>query len=213
MLSYCPRPLIPIIGLTEMAKWRCASAAKAYRKRTIRRHKIMKPLPHQELLAIVDQDDNVIDTCARHIVHATGLMHRAVHILVFDESGRLFLQKRSMSKDLNPGLWDTSAAGHVDAHEDYDASALRELREELGVEHDGPIAPMLKLPPTLENGMEFVQVYRIMHNGPFVLAADEIDAGDWFTPGEIDARVQADDLELTPTFKMLWRHLGGTASA
>lgn len=168
----------------------------------------MKPLPHQELLAVVDENDNVIGTCARHIVHASGIIHRAVHILVFDDSGRLFLQKRSMRKDLNPGLWDTSAAGHVDADEDYDFSAVRELREELGVEHDGPMVPLFKIPPTIENGMEFVQVYRVSHNGPFTLAADEIDAGGWFAPHEIDTRVKADDTQLTPTFKMLWRQWG-----
>ncbi|MBL1262397.1 NUDIX hydrolase [Candidatus Methylomicrobium oryzae] len=168
----------------------------------------MKPLPSQELLAVVDENDNVIGTCARHIVHASGMMHRAVHILVFDDSGRLFLQKRSMLKDLNPGLWDTSAAGHVDADEDYDGSAVRELREELGVEHEGPLARVFKIPPTAENGMEFVQVYLVTHNGPFELAADEIDEGGWFGPDEIDARVKADDTNLTPTFKMLWRQRG-----
>jgi isopentenyl-diphosphate delta-isomerase type 1 len=168
----------------------------------------MKPLPHQELLAVVDENDHVIGTSPRHRVHASRMRHRAVHILVFDDSGRLFLQKRSLTKDLNPGLWDTSAAGHVDADEDYDSSALRELREELGVAHDGPLVPVFKIPPTLENGMEFVQVYRVTHNGPFVLDAEEIDEGGWFAPDEIDIRVKADDRNLTPTFKMLWRQWG-----
>lgn len=194
--------------LSEAAKWRRASAAKAYRKRMPGKRKIMKPLPHQELLAVVDENDDIVGICARHIVHASGMKHRAVHILVFDDSGRLFLQKRSLRKDLNPGLWDTSAAGHVDAHEDYGSSALRELREELGIDHSGPMVPLFKISPTVENGMEFVQVYRITHNGPFILAADEIDAGQWFMPYEIDARVKADDMQLTPTFKMLWRQWG-----
>jgi isopentenyl-diphosphate delta-isomerase type 1 len=196
-----------MMDLTEMAKWR-ASIAKAYQTRKPDKRKIMKPLPHQELLAVVDENDNVIGTCARHIVHASGMMHRAIHILVFDDSGRLFLQKRSMRKDLNPGLWDTSAAGHVDAGEDYDFSAVRELREELGVEPGSPMVPLFKIPPTVENGMEFVQVYRVTHNGPFTLAEDEIDTGEWFIPHEIDARVKADDMQLTPTFKILWRQWG-----
>ncbi|MGR8950845.1 MAG: NUDIX hydrolase [Gammaproteobacteria bacterium] len=165
----------------------------------------MKPLLPQELLPIVDEHDRIIGTCARHIVHATGLRHRAVHILVFDDSGRLFLQKRSMNKDLNPGLWDTSAAGHVDADEDYASSAVRELREELGLEGDGRLLPLFKIPPTADNGMEFVQVYRTTHNGPFALAADEIDGGDWFKPAQIEALVNTDTPDLTPTFKILWR--------
>ena len=89
-----------------------------------------------ELLSVVDENDCIIDTCPRHIIHATGLRHRAVHILVFNEQGQLFLQKRSMKKDLNGGLWDTSAAGHVDAGEDYDVSAVREIEEELGISAD-----------------------------------------------------------------------------
>ena len=159
----------------------------------------------EELLAVVDEFDRVIGTCVRRVVHAKGLMHRAVHILVFDDSGRLFLQKRSINKDLHPGLWDTSAAGHVNAHEDYASGAVRELREELGIDHESCLLPLFKIPPTVENGMEFVQVYRVTHNGPFELAADEIDEGAWFTPALIDARVEVDAPELTPTFKIIWR--------
>ncbi|MGZ8096476.1 MAG: NUDIX hydrolase [Methylosarcina sp.] len=130
-----------------------------------------------ELLCVVDENDCVLEVCARQIIHATGLRHRAVHILVFDELGRLFLQKRSLKKDLNAGLWDTSAAGHVDAGEDYESSALREIEEELGITGIPRLEPLFKLEPTVETGMEFVQVYRIRHNGPFVLAPDEIDEG------------------------------------
>lgn len=163
-------------------------------------------MPH-ELLSVVDDNDCVIDTCPRHIIHATGLRHRAVQILVFDELDRLFLQKRSLKKDLNAGLWDTSAAGHVDAGEDYNSSAIREVEEELGIACADTLEPLFKLPPTIETGMEFIQVYRFRHNGPFVLAADEIDEGDWFHPDEITARVESNDPSLTETFKRLWRYL------
>ena len=160
---------------------------------------------NKELLHVVDENDRVIDTCARHIIHASGLRHRAVHVLVFNDLGQLFLQKRSMNKDLNAGLWDTSAAGHVDAGEDYDNCAIREVEEELGILAPKTIEPLFKLEPTLETGMEFIQVYRLTHKGPFTLAADEIDEGDWFFPSELTERVLADDLSLTETFKRLWR--------
>lgn len=160
---------------------------------------------NNELLHVVDENDCVIGTCARHIIHASGLKHRAVHILVFNGQGQVFLQKRSMNKDLNAGLWDTSAAGHVDAGEDYDHCALREIEEELGIQGLKTIEPLFKLEPENETGMEFVQVYRLMHNGPFELAVDEIDEGGWFSPAELTERVQADDQHLTETFKMLWR--------
>lgn len=117
-----------------------------------------------------------------------------------------------MKKDLNAGLWDTSAAGHVDAGEDYDESAIREIGEELGISGIDALESLFKLAPTQETGMEFIQVYRLRHNGPFVLATDEIDEGNWFHPAEITARVESNDPSLTETFKRLWRHLESEAS-
>jgi isopentenyldiphosphate isomerase len=165
-----------------------------------------------ELLSVVDENDCIIDTCARHIIHATGLRHRAVHVLVFSEQGQLFLQKRSMKKDMNGGLWDTSAAGHVDAGEDYDASAGREIQEELGISGAHTLEPLFKLPATTATGMEFTQVYRCIHNGPFTLAPDEIDEGGWFSVAEIAERIAADDQLLTETFKTIWRQFEALAA-
>ncbi|TRW95019.1 NUDIX hydrolase [Candidatus Methylobacter oryzae] len=161
---------------------------------------------NNELLSVVDENDCIVDTCARHIVHATGLRHRAVHILVFNDRGQLFLQKRSLKKDLNGGLWDTSAAGHVDAGEDYDATAVREIEEELGIGIVPVLEPLFKLPATAATGMEFIQVYRCIHNGPFDLATDEIDDGDWFHTVEISQRIASDDPSLTEAFKTIWTH-------
>jgi len=164
-----------------------------------------------ELLCVVDENDRIIDTCARHIIHATGLRHRAVHILVFNDRGQLFLQKRSMKKDLNGGLWDTSAAGHVDAGEDYDFSALREVEEELGIRIADALELLFKLPAAAATGMEFIQVYRCFHNGPFILAVDEIDEGDWFNVAEIAERIAMDDPRLTEAFKTIWRQFEALA--
>lgn len=161
---------------------------------------------YNELLPVVDENDRVIDTLPRHHVHAQALRHRAVHILVFNDQGRLFLQKRSLLKDLNAGLWDTSAAGHVDAGEDYDRCALREIEEELGIKADDELEPLFKLPATAAIGMEFIQVYRCRHNGPFTLAPDEIETGAWFSEQELSVRIAADDQTLTETFKTIWRH-------
>lgn len=158
-----------------------------------------------ELLSVVDEFDHVIDTQPRHLIHCNGLRHRAVHILMFNDHNQLFLQKRSMKKDLNKGLWDTSAAGHVDAGEDYLSSALRETEEELGISIADSLLPLFKLSATAELGMEFIQVYQGIHNGPFNLNIDEIDHGDWFSTSQISSRVDANDASLTDTFKFIWR--------
>ena len=86
-----------------------------------------------ELLDIVDAHDRVLGRATRAEVHRTQRLHRAVHMLVSDAKGRIYLQKRAATKDTNPNCWDSSAAGHVDSGEDYIHSAVRELSEELGI--------------------------------------------------------------------------------
>lgn len=158
---------------------------------------------YHELLAVVDEHDQIIEHRPRHEIHAQGLRHRAVHILVFNDNDQLLLQKRSMRKDLNKGLWDTSAAGHVDRGENYDDCAPRELQEELNI--TAPLSSLFKLEPTPALGMEFIQVYRCRHNGPFRFSGDEIDEIRWITSQEVDRRVNQDDTSLTQTFKIIWR--------
>ena len=87
----------------------------------------------EEIFDVVNERDEVIDRQPRSEVHRLGLKHRAVHVLVFNSRGETFLQKRSMTKDREPGKWDSSTSGHVDSGEDYDACAVRELREEIGL--------------------------------------------------------------------------------
>lgn len=137
-----------------------------------------------ELFDIVDADDRVIGVARRADVHAKGLLHRAVHILVCRKDGALFLQQRSMEKDSHPGKWDSSASGHLDSGESYDGAAVRELGEELGVTV-GKLDEISALPASEATGMEFVRIYLARHEGPFVLHPDEIAGGKWVPPDEL----------------------------
>lgn len=159
---------------------------------------------NHELITVVDEHDNFIENRPRKEVHQLGLRHRAVHILVFNDINQVFLQKRALTKDVNAGLWDTSAAGHVDAGESYDACAHRETIEELGICVDDTLSFLFKLPAIPETGMEFVQVYHCQHNGPFTLEAGEIDDGQWFDIQEVTQRVKTNAPSITDTFKTLW---------
>src|SRR5437868_2592479 len=86
----------------------------------------------EELFDVVNERDEVISQLARREVHRRGLRHRAVHVLIYNSRGEVLLQKRSAKKDTFPLRWDSSAAGHLNPGEPYDACALRELEEELG---------------------------------------------------------------------------------
>jgi 16S rRNA (adenine1518-N6/adenine1519-N6)-dimethyltransferase len=91
----------------------------------------------EEIFDVVNDRDEIVGRQSRREVHRLGLKHRAVHVVLFNGRGEIFLQKRSMKKDCFPGAWDSSASGHLDVGESYDACAVRELREELGLECNG----------------------------------------------------------------------------
>ncbi|KIZ01518.1 hypothetical protein MNEG_6439, partial [Monoraphidium neglectum] len=69
--------------------------------------------PEQEVLEVVDDGCVVIGRELRGEIHRRGLLHRAVYVWVFDQAGRLLLQRRSWDKKIGPGQWDLSAAEHL----------------------------------------------------------------------------------------------------
>jgi len=160
---------------------------------------------NEEIFDVVNDHDEVIGQERRSEVHRLGLMHRATHVLVFNARGEIFLQKRSMTKDRHPGAWDSSASGHVDTGEGYDACAARELREELGLVTHIPLARLFKLEACEETGREFVWVYRCQAEGPFVLSPEEIERGGWFTPEQVNRWIAERPADFAPTFPLIWR--------
>lgn len=157
------------------------------------------------MLDVVDENDQVVGRERRCVIHAKGLMHRSAQALVFNSSGDLFLQKRSMGKDEFPGLWDSSAAGHLDRGETYAACARRELGEELGIRSGIELKPLCKLPASAETGFEHCTVFRCEHNGPLTLQAAEVDEGCWVSPAEMDRLVNDPASGLTPAVRRIWR--------
>jgi isopentenyl-diphosphate delta-isomerase type 1 len=162
-----------------------------------------------ELFDVVDPGDHVVGRASRREVHARKLLHRAIHVLVHDPNGHLFLQRRSMAKDTFPGCWDSSCSGHVDAGEDYPRAAWRELGEELGW-HDTslPLRPLLKLCASPETGFEFIQIFLLGPlSGPFDLNPEEITGGRWIVPGELDILVSEHPEQVAGSLRVLWsRH-------
>ena len=159
----------------------------------------------EELLDVVNENDEIVDVKTRGEIHALGLMHRSVHILVFNKKDDLFIQKRSMSKDNQPGLWDSSAAGHVDSGEDYHGCAIRELEEELGITVTTPLEQLFRIQASTITDMEHCIVYRTISEGPFELQPEEIDEGAWISGSDMDARVRKEDPSLTRVLQFIWK--------
>src|SRR5262252_6710780 len=139
----------------------------------------------EEIFDVVNELDEVIGRRPRSEVHRLGLRHRAVHVLVFNARGEVFLQKRSVSKDRQPGAWDSSASGHLDTGEEYDACAVRELREEIGLRLERAPQRLFKVEARAETGQEFVWAYCCEAEGPFTLDPVEIETGGWFAPEQV----------------------------
>ncbi len=168
----------------------------------------------EEIFDVVNDRDEVIGQRPRSEVHRLALHHRAVHVLVFDSRGHLFLQKRSLRKDCFPGTWDSSSSGHLDQGEAYDACAVRELREEIGLVLPSPPIRLFHLRSCPETGFEFVWVYRCESEGPFVLQESEIDRGEWFHPDVITGWIERRPEDFARAFVLVWNTLNrmGTAS-
>ncbi len=158
---------------------------------------------HGEIFDVVDEHDAVTGQATRHEVHTRKLRHRAVHIFVFNRAGELFLQRRSRWKDVHPLRWDSSAAGHVNAGQDYAGTAERELQEEMGV--SAPVEEIGAIDACPGTGWEFVRLYRAHHEGPFSLPPAEIETGGWFTRAQIENWIAARPEDFATGFLECWQ--------
>jgi isopentenyldiphosphate isomerase len=129
----------------------------------------------KELLEVVTDKGEVIKILPRSEIHGNpSLLHRVVHVLVFNSQGGLLLQKRSMNKDVAAGKWDTSVGGHVSSGETPEEAVKREMEEELGIS-----ACTLEFLYTYihsnEYEAELVYTYSCSHDGEINFQQDEID--------------------------------------
>lgn len=147
-------------------------------------------------IAVVDDQNRFVRWEDRRTIHEQALVHRSVHVLLFDRAGRLLVQRRHRAKQTHPRMWDVSCAGHVeesdypggpDADLDavYAAVAARELAEELGVAP--PLARLGRFGP--EPGVHYEQIHLFtgQSDGPYTLQPDEVEEHRMLARGEVAA--------------------------
>ena len=146
----------------------------------------MSPV-QEEIFDIVDEADRVIGCAPRSRCHGDpSLIHRTAHVVVFHPDGkRILLQRRTWSKDIQPGKWDTAVGGHLDRGEDYVTAARREMKEELGLDSALPLRFLFH--SRIRNSVESenVGVFSLVSEGPFTFQRSEIDEVRFFTREEL----------------------------
>ena len=156
-----------------------------------------------ERFPVVDKNDRILRYASRADVHGNNLRHRAVHILILNQAGEVYLQQRSRWKDRHPLKWDSSAAGHVTAEESYDETARRELQEELGIEV--ALKKVLKLPASARTDQEFIWLYCGEVADGLQPNPNEIETGAFFPAAIIDGWVAARPEDFAPGFLECWK--------
>jgi len=159
-----------------------------------------------ELLDVVDPDGGVVGRVPRDVCHGNpALAHRVVHVIVQNAAGEFFLQKRSRTKQVAPGQWDTAVGGHLRPGETYEQAAAREAAEEIGLRnvsfrhrHDSVWRTDFET--------EHVRTFQAVAEGPFQLQVGEIEDGRFWTVEEL--RGAAGTGVLTPNLEEELRRIG-----
>ena len=143
-----------------------------------------------EFLDIVDEHDKVIGKASKQDVYEKKLMHRIVHILLFNDRNELALQLQSRAKKFCPLHWVSSAAGHVQAGESWAEAALRELEEEIGTHPS--IEFVRKDVYDIGNGLKkIIGTFRADYNGPFTVNPIEVEKVEFFTLEQIRQMIRS----------------------
>lgn len=143
----------------------------------------------EEFLEIVDREGRIISIAPRSIIHGNpSLLHRVVHVMVFNSKGELLLQKRASHKDVAPGKWDTSVGGHIMPGEDILTAARRETLEELGIAPEN-LHFLYTYIHSNEYESELVYTYFTVHEGPFNFNRKEIEEVMFWRIDEIQSKM------------------------
>ena len=145
----------------------------------------------QEWFPVIDEQGNVVGRATRQHCHSGSMtLHPVVHLHVLDANGRIYLQKRSMRKDIAPGRWDTSVGGHVDYGESLQAAVVREAREELGLHIDPKECRFLfQYIWQSSRERELVTAFALTTEAEPQPDHDEVDEGRYFTIEQLQSYV------------------------
>lgn len=143
----------------------------------------------REMFPVIQEDGIVTAMADRAYCHSgSHLLHPVVHLHIIDRSERIYLQKRSFKKDVQPGRWDTAVGGHVIYGESLMEALYREASEELNLSGFNP-AYLGSYRYDTDKDSEFVNMFAAVGSFNLVPDADEVSDGRWWTIPEIEKNI------------------------
>jgi isopentenyldiphosphate isomerase len=136
--------------------------------------------PDREYFETYDADGHPTGLVLRSEVHRQGLWHRAANVLLFDQAGRLYIQRRAAGKDVWPNAWDVSVGEHLKPGESFEQAAHRGLAEELAVTGvtltalGGVVRAQVEVPESDIRDYELNQTFRGDYDGPITADPHEV---------------------------------------
>jgi len=133
-----------------------------------------------EIFEIFDKTERLLGEVPRKEVHKMGHFHRASHVFLWRSNGNLVLQQRTKAKDIYPEKWDLSTAEHAKPGEAPFETALRGLKEELGIfsccltQLAGRRLNCLDLPNLKIHDYEFVRTFSTIVDAPLAMDPEEV---------------------------------------
>ena len=154
-----------------------------------------------EILDVVNENNEVIATASRKECHEQKLRHKGVQVFILNSEGDLFVQKRSDNKDIFPGLYEGGITGHVLSGEKCIDAAIRELKEELGIDITAEdLKEIVRFKVLFENEHELIIAYLLDYDGPIKIDNDEVVSGEFVPIDDLRQKIKDDDKEFTPVF-------------
>ncbi len=144
---------------------------------------------NEEMFPVVDEEGNIVSAATRGECHGgSKLLHPVVHLHLFNPAGEIYLQKRPIWKDIQPGKWDTAVGGHIDLGESVMQALVREVREELGIVLENPPTPLAHYVFESERERELVFVHKVVYAGD-LHPSEELDGGRFWSVDEIKGNI------------------------
>ncbi len=139
----------------------------------------------KEIIALADDYDNLAGCAVRKQPIPSDRHPMIAAILLYNNKGNIILQRIALTKNADPGKWSFSAAGHVDATENYEIAAVRELKEEMGV--SGAIQSFIGETHLMKDGKPraFFHVFKVISDDAIIPDKSEVEETKEFTPLEL----------------------------